>query len=78
MKLFARGKKYLPLGLIGGAIPTVLLVSLYFHLSQTLFIPIVTVLVLIFATMLLWAYANRKSDGSEWWQDDEASGWRGH
>ena len=55
MKLFARGKKYLPLGLIGGAIPTVLLVSLYFHLSQTVFIPIVTVLVLIFATMLLWA-----------------------
>lgn len=27
--------------------------------------------------LVLWCYANGRADGSEWWQDDEASGWRG-
>ena len=26
----------------------------------------------------LWRRANERADGSEWWQDDEASGWRGY
>lgn len=26
----------------------------------------------------LWRRANAQADGSEWWQDEEASGWRGY
>lgn len=33
---------------------------------------------LILGTALLWQYANHHADGSEWWQDDSASGWRGY
>ncbi|HRQ40805.1 MAG TPA: hypothetical protein PLD25_23065 [Chloroflexota bacterium] len=30
-----------------------------------------------FAALALWCYANGRAHGGEWWQDDEASGWRG-
>lgn len=33
---------------------------------------------LILGTVLLWQHANNRATGSEWWQDDSASGWRGY
>ncbi|MCA9917948.1 MAG: hypothetical protein KC445_08355 [Anaerolineales bacterium] len=33
---------------------------------------------LIFAAIWLWHHANRHTTGQEWWQDNEASGWRGY
>lgn len=78
MKSITRWKKYLPLGLVGGSVPAIIILGIYLDLSRTLIVPIVIVVGLIFASMLLWAYANRKTDGSEWWQDDTASGWRGY
>ena len=78
MKFIAKWRKYLRLGLIGGSIPVLVLSSLFLHLSQRIYVPIVIILLLIFAAMALWAYANGKADGSEWWQDNSASGWRGY
>jgi len=78
MKLKTQWKKYLPLILVGGMIPTAIILSSYFAWPQAVSIPLVIVLSLIFASMALWAHANRKADGSEWWQDDSASGWRGY
>jgi hypothetical protein len=78
MKSTTGRKKYVPLVLIGGAIPTAIILSDYFELSKEVVIPLIVVLSLIFGAMVLWAYANRQVDGSEWWQDDSASGWRGH
>lgn len=78
MKSTSGRKKYVPLVLIGGAIPTAIILSSYFELSKTAVIPLIVVLILIFGSMALWTYANRHVDGSEWWQDDNASGWRGY
>lgn len=71
-------KTYFPIILAGGLIPAVIILSLYFHISQTAVIPILIILTIAFLSMLLWRIANRNADGSEWWQDDNASGWRGY
>lgn len=78
MQRIAQWKKHWLLGVVGGAIPAVLILGSYFHLSQILLIPLIVVLSLVFTSMALWSYANQKADGSEWWQDDSASGWRGY
>jgi uncharacterized membrane protein YfcA len=71
-------KKYSPLILVGGAIPIVVILSSFFNWPMRAIIPVVVVLSLIFAATALWTYANREVDGSEWWQDESASGWRGY
>jgi hypothetical protein len=78
MKTKNRWKKNLPLLLVGSMIPATIILSSYFVWLQPLSIPLVIILGLIFTAMTLWAYANRKANGSEWWQDDSASGWRGY
>ena len=78
MKPEAKWKKYLPLILVGGAIPTIIILGSYFELPQAAIVTLVIILSLISASMALWIYANRRADGSEWWQDDSASGWRGY
>ncbi|MEZ4591274.1 MAG: hypothetical protein R3D55_09030 [Chloroflexota bacterium] len=64
--------------LIGGAILLTLTLGLIFHLNITLVTVLLVVQGLIFAALWLWHQANRQATGSEWWQDDEASGWRGY
>ena len=78
MKLKVRGKKYLPLILVGGMIPATIILSGIFDLPKRTFVPLIIILSIVFAAMALWVYANRKADGAEWWQDDSASGWRGY
>ena len=78
VKVKVRWKKYLLLILGGGMIPITLILSYYFEWPERATIPLIVVLSIIFAAMALWAYANREADGSEWWQDDNASGWRGY
>jgi hypothetical protein len=78
MKSTTGRKKYIPLVLVGGTIPTLLILSSYFELSKAVVIPLVLVLSLIFGSMALWAYANTRASRSTWWQDDSASGWRGY
>jgi ABC-type transport system involved in cytochrome bd biosynthesis fused ATPase/permease subunit len=74
----AKLKKYLPLILAGGSIPTVIVLGNYFTVRQAAVVILVISLGLIFCAMALWTYANRNADGNEWWQDDSASGWRGY
>lgn len=64
--------------LIGGAMPVVLTVGIIFHLSPSLITVLMLVLGLILAAMGLWYQANVRATGDEWWQDDQASGWRGY
>lgn len=78
MKTKTRWKKYWPLILVGGMIPAVVVLSIYFDFPQTVTILLLIILGLIFGSMALWSYANRDANGSEWWQDDNASGWRGY
>ena len=59
-------------------IPAVILFAVIFHLSQSVIVPLVVVLGLVLGAVALWARANKNADGSEWWQDDESSGWRGY
>lgn len=77
MRIKARWNKYSPL-FVGGAIPTIIILSSLFNWPKRTFIPVVVVLTLTFAVMILWAYANKEVDGAEWWQDESASGWRGY
>lgn len=78
MKSKTRQKTHMLLVLVGGAIPTTLILSSYFKLPEAFAISAVVILALLFGSMALWTYANRETNGSEWWQDDSASGWRGY
>lgn len=78
MKVKVRWKKYWTLILVGGLIPLTIILSSIFDWPKRASLPLLVILGIIFATMALWAYANRKADGTEWWQDDSASGWRGY
>jgi hypothetical protein len=78
MKTKTAWKKHLPLIVVGGLVPTVIVLSIYFDIPQIVMIPLLIILGLIFGSMALWAFANRNANGSEWWQDDNASGWRGY
>ena len=75
MKQIIRNKRYLPIGLVSGAILLIFICNHYFGLADGPAIILVIFLSIILSSMLLWAYANRKADGTEWWQDDNASGW---
>ncbi len=78
MKRSANRIRRFLLFLVGGAIPVLLAIGMVLHLSPALLTAIVVVLGLILAAMWLWYQANRNATGDEWWQDDEASGWRGY
>ena len=64
--------------LIIGAIPASLLLENYFGVPASVSIPLLVILALFLGTMALWSFANRKKHGDEWWEDDNASGWRGY
>ena len=64
--------------LIGGAFLLTLTLGLVFHPDITLITILLIVQGLICAAIWLWHQANRQATGAEWWQDDEASGWRGY
>ncbi|MFN2124449.1 MAG: hypothetical protein ACK2U0_18705 [Candidatus Promineifilaceae bacterium] len=59
-------------------IPAIIIAGIIFHLSQAFLVPLITIVILFLGAVLLWARANKDADGSEWWQDDDASGWRGY
>jgi hypothetical protein len=78
MKRKTNKKRRLLMILTGGAIPALLVMSRVFGLPDRFTIPLVIFIGLIFGSISLWSYANRQATGSEWWQDDSASGWRGY
>ena len=71
-------KNYLGVVLLAGLIPVTLLLGNYYHLSLSLILVAVILESLLWASSTLWAYANKHATGSDWWQDDDASGWRGY
>ncbi|MCA9900912.1 MAG: hypothetical protein KC433_22140 [Anaerolineales bacterium] len=78
MKKIVSNKTYRRFALVGGLIPLLLILNIYYGLPDIVFVVLFIFLSLIFGSMALWVYANRHADGSEWWQDDSASGWRGY
>lgn len=78
MKSKIRRKGYMPLILVGGAIPVLIVLSLLFHFPEAAVIIALIVLGIVFGSMAIWIHANNNADGSEWWHDDSASGWRGY
>ncbi|MAT97175.1 MAG: hypothetical protein CL608_08535 [Anaerolineaceae bacterium] len=77
MKESNRTRRFL-LFLVGGAMPVALTLGLIFRLSTIFITAFLLILGVIFAAMWLWYQANLRASGEEWWQDDEASGWRGY
>lgn len=72
-----RTRRFL-LFLVGGAMPVTLTLGIIFQLSTVLITALLLAIGMIFAAMWLWHQANLRARGDEWWQDDEASGWRGY
>jgi hypothetical protein len=64
--------------LVGGSMPVALTLGLILQLSTILLTALLLVMGVIFAAMWLWYKANLRANGDEWWQDNEASGWRGY
>ena len=64
--------------LFGALVPLSIILGGYYHLSLALIMVIAVVAGLLCASSTLWAFANKNSTGAEWWQDDDASGWRGY
>jgi predicted membrane channel-forming protein YqfA (hemolysin III family) len=77
MKKLNRTRRFF-LFLVGGAMPVMLTLGIIFQLSTILITALLLVMGVIFASMWLWYQANLRANGDEWWQDDEASGWRGY
>jgi hypothetical protein len=59
-------------------IPAIILAGIVFHLSQSFLVPLLIFIALLVGAALLWTWANKDANGKEWWQDDNASGWRGY
>ncbi len=77
MKQKKKRRNYLMLVLLG-VIMVVLMALGHFTAVPTRFLVVLeTVDGIWFGALALWCYANGRANGSEWWQDDEASGWRG-
>ncbi len=68
----------LSLWMVGVSIPLAMLLGAIFNIPLRFIISYVVAAALIFSSMALWARANAGADGTEWWQDDDASGWRGY
>jgi hypothetical protein len=64
--------------LLGVVIAIAVLLAAIFGLPKMVAIPLFMLLGLGAAATALWIHARRRADGSEWWQDDNASGWRGY
>lgn len=64
--------------IVGGGLTLALVLALAFGLREAYLVPAVVAGVLLFGVVWLWEHANAHADGSEWWQDDDASGWRGY
>ena len=70
-------KSYFGLVFLTGLIFVFIVLGSYAGISPAVIISAVLVGALILGSVALWCYANKDADGSEWWQDDDASGWRG-
>jgi len=68
--------RYIKLIFLGTIISGIILVGISFHLSQAFITPVIVFIFLIIGATALWKNANKNADGSEWWQDNESSGWR--
>lgn len=66
------------LWMVGASIPLAMVVGFVFDIPQRFIISYMVVAALIFGSMALWTHANADAEGTEWWQDDDASGWRGY
>ena len=66
------------LTLIGISIPLALILGSYLGIPQRITIPYAVLATLVASSISLWTYANKDAEGDEWWQDDDASGWRGY
>ena len=66
------------LRLIGISIPAALILGTLLGIPHRFTIPYAVVAALVAGSIGLWTYANEDADSSEWWQDDDASGWRGY
>jgi hypothetical protein len=49
-----------------------------FHISPSITIPVITIVVIVLGAILWWVRITNTADGDNWWQDDNASGWRGY
>ena len=63
---------------VGGSIPVGIILAHYYGLSENIIVIFVVIVSLIFGSWTLWRRANARANGSEWWQDDQCSGWRGY
>ena len=64
--------------IIAFSIPLVLILGSFLGIPHRLTIPYAVLAALVAGSIALWIHANEDAEGSEWWQDDDASGWRGY
>ena len=72
-----RSRRFVPILLLG-SIPALLLLGLLYRLSLPALIFFLIAGTLALSAAAMWHHANANARGDEWWQDDEASGWRGY
>lgn len=63
---------------MGGIVLLTILLDNVRNLSQTAVILIVVVGSFLCSANAIWYHAVNNVTGDEWWQDDDASGWRGY
>lgn len=64
--------------LIAVSIPVIMVLGAYFDVAVAYLAVYAVFAAIVAGAAALWQHANGHADGSEWWQDDSASGWRGY
>lgn len=65
------------LSFLGAVLLTAMVLDM-FGVSHAALVVLSTAAVILLGAMALWSHATAVANGSEWWQDDDASGWRGY
>lgn len=73
-----RRKDSMLLVFVLGAIPAIILLGNYFGLPGAVTIPLLVIFSFFGGAWAIWCHANQHPEENPWWQDDDASGWRGY
>jgi hypothetical protein len=70
-------KRFPRLAFFGAALLVATVGGAIMGLPQTILVAVLVIGSILLVSMALWQHANAHATGSEWWQDDSYSGWRG-
>ena len=74
-----RQKRFFPVSIYSvGFYVAMMVLFITSHAPKEITVTFGTVGLIVTGAVVMWCAKARSSTGNEWWQDDNASGWRGY